>query len=110
MYIYQLYVCKGLLWQNNVYYFDQTPDKTLSVHRQYVSIICCNSSLRSLSQSPESSLVHLFQKQLILIVLQAGRGKDGAESGDVEDYPLFSLAEAIYMSWFTFELLIRLVS
>ena len=48
--------------------------------------------------------------QLILIVLQAGRGKDGAESGDVEDYPLFSLAEAIYMSWFTFELLIRLVS
>ena len=32
------------------------------------------------------------------------------ENNDVTDYPLFALAEAIYMSWFTFELLVRLVS
>ena len=31
-------------------------------------------------------------------------GKEGKE------FPLFMLAEAIYMSWFTFELLVRLVS
>ena len=32
------------------------------------------------------------------------------KNNDVTDYPLFALAEAIYMSWFTFELLVRLVS
>ena len=31
-------------------------------------------------------------------------------TGDGQDFPLFALAEAIYMSWFTFELLVRLVS
>ena len=30
-------------------------------------------------------------------------------TGDGQDFPLFALAEAIYMSWFTFELLVRLV-
>jgi hypothetical protein len=32
------------------------------------------------------------------------------EEGDGSEYPLFALAEAIYMSWFTFELLIRFLS
>ena len=32
------------------------------------------------------------------------------QAGVPTEYPLFALAEAIYMSWFTFELLIRLVS
>ena len=32
------------------------------------------------------------------------------KEGEATEYPLFALAEAIYMSWFTFELLIRLVS
>ncbi|XP_023321006.1 potassium voltage-gated channel protein Shab [Eurytemora carolleeae] len=40
---------------------------------------------------------------------QAGAGEGGDETEEI-DYPLFSLAEAIYMSWFTFELLIRLIS
>ena len=31
-------------------------------------------------------------------------------TGDGQEFPLFALAEAIYMSWFTFELLVRLVS
>lgn len=26
------------------------------------------------------------------------------------DFPLFALAEAVYMSWFTFEFLVRLIS
>jgi hypothetical protein len=32
------------------------------------------------------------------------------ESGAGGEFPLFALAEAIYMSWFTFELLIRFLS
>ena len=35
------------------------------------------------------------------------RNQEGKEG---QEFPLFMLAEAIYMSWFTFELLVRLVS
>ena len=42
-------------------------------------------------------IIHLLQKT-------DENGKEGKE------FPLFMLAEAIYMSWFTFELLVRLVS
>ena len=41
---------------------------------------------------------------IIKVLLQAKGTQDG------QDFPLFALAEAIYMSWFTFELLVRLVS
>ena len=41
---------------------------------------------------------------IIKVLLQA------KSTGDGQDFPLFALAEAIYMSWFTFELLVRLVS
>ena len=44
-----------------------------------------------------------------IVYVQAGAGEGGDETEEI-DYPLFSLAEAIYMSWFTFELLIRLIS
>ncbi len=42
---------------------------------------------------------------LIIKLLLQAKG-----TGDGQDFPLFALAEAIYMSWFTFELLVRLVS
>ena len=54
--------------------------------------------------------MYIKLKIYVCVTLKAGRGKNGDDSGDVEDYPLFAVAEAIYMSWFTFELLIRLVS
>ena len=46
----------------------------------------------------------LLVVSLMIQILQAKSTQDG------QDFPLFALAEAIYMSWFTFELLVRLVS
>ena len=44
----------------------------------------------------------------ILIINLPQRTNETGKEG--QEFPLFMLAEAIYMSWVTFELLVRLVS
>ena len=46
----------------------------------------------------------IFPSIMKRLQTKSSEGKEGQE------FPLFMLAEAIYMSWFTFELLVRLVS
>ena len=68
------------------------------IGRSEIKVSCPDSVLCTSGISTFALLIHSALFQVV------------DKNNDVTDYPLFALAEAIYMSWFTFELLVRLVS